>query len=827
MAEHTLPEDVHGRRITDRGLKRGLRVSVLAGALGVAWWTMVQGMPLKMLMEALGASGVLIGLVTMIMQVSLVAQLPGAFIAKGLGSRKKLWGATVLTARALWFIPVLLLALLGGRPRAIAWAVLGVVAASSLLNQSVTALWFSWMADLIPDRIRGTFWGRRQSWVMLASLIAVAVSGRILDLFPPARQGGGSWLGFQVVFAAGALMGCVDIIVHLWVPEPALRARKPAGSWLEHVVDPLRDRDFRQLTIAMGIFTFSVGMVSLGIIYLKKEFNVTYTHLSAISIASSLGVLVSGFGWGYVLDRIGGRAFGAIMLAMIPFSSSVWFFVKDHQTDIVGLVEHVWILGPVVRGLVAALPGGLEAAVRGCVMPQAMWLLLIACFVAGTFYSGVSLSQLSLSSALLPEKGRTMAMAVHWSTVGLIGAMGAVVGGRVMDFFTAHPIDYVLPTGARLGWHQLLVMVHICIMWFVVLPLMLGVRRRHGEPAVKDAFARLLTTNPVRVVTNIYMLSSAVSRRQRARAAQRLGEKRTAIAVSDLIEKLEDASLDVREQSTFALGTIGSADAIDALIEKLDDPNSDLAPQIARALRCSRNTRGVSALMRRLRDPDRETRTESARTLGEIGDRRAVPSLLEMLAEEEDAKVISSSSEALSRLGELAAIYEILPRMKATQNPVLKRSLAVAIGDLLGEPEGFYKVLAKEQQTQGSEVARMLKGLRRSIRNATRQKMTDEGEVLLAKTRAVEALYDDGKLAACFEILFELVIGLAALAWGVKYGGNSKALVNELIWRDERFGIGVWCLDLMRQKWPSVEEPKVDEVDLLLGIYFLSCRAFP
>ena len=318
-----------------------------------------------------------------------------------------------------------------------------------------------------------------------------------------------------------------------------------------------------------------------------------------------------------------------------------------------------------------------------------------------------------------------------------------------------------------------------------------------------------------------------MSRRQRARAAQRLGEKRTAIAVNDLIEKLEDASLDVREQSTFALGTIGSAEAIDALIAKLDDPESDLAPQIARALRCSRNTRGVASLVRRLRDPDRETRSESARTLGEIGDRSAVPSLLAMLAESQDAKVVSSSSEALSRLGELAAIYEILPRMKATHNPVLKRSLAVAIGDLLGEPEGFYKVLAKEQQTRGSEVERMLKGLRRSIRTATRRKMVEQGETLQAKTRAVEALYDDGKFAGCFEIMFELVIGVAALRWGVEFGGNSKALVNELIWRDERFGIGVWCLDLMRQKWSSAAEPEVDEVDLLLGIYFLWCRAFP
>ena len=101
-------------------------------------------------------------------------------------------------------------------------------------------------------------------------------------------------------------------------------------------------------------------------------------------------------------------------------------------------------------------------------------------------------------------------------------------------------------------------------------------------------------------------------------------------------------------------------------MKKLSDPQADLAPQIARALRRAKDPRSVDALLLRLRDPDRETAAESARALGEIGDLRAADPLLDLLHGSSDMKVVSASSEALARLGAMAAIYEILPRLQET-----------------------------------------------------------------------------------------------------------------------------------------------------------------
>ncbi|MCX7935552.1 MAG: HEAT repeat domain-containing protein, partial [Planctomycetota bacterium] len=230
----------------------------------------------------------------------------------------------------------------------------------------------------------------------------------------------------------------------------------------------------------------------------------------------------------------------------------------------------------------------------------------------------------------------------------------------------------------------------------------------------------------------------------------------------------------------------------------------------------------------RLHDPDREMRTEAARTLGVIGDRRAAPSLLEILRESHDDRVVTASCEALARLGEIAAIYEMLPRLRAARNPVLRRSLAVAVADLLGQRRGeFYRILSQEEEEYGSEAADLINHLCRRIGRATSDALTAPGETLVAKAKALRAAYDDRQYRRCADLMFELAIGLAAFKHGVRFGGNAEVLVEDLIFRDEKFAVGVWYLNLLRENpQPAAAAPsRTDMVEVLLGIYFLSSHA--
>jgi HEAT repeat protein/MFS family permease len=779
-----------GRRISQRALQRGLRVNIVAGALGTMWVATL-GIATTMFMECLGASGVLIGMVVTIQQLAMAVQIPAAYFAERLVSRKAYWASVVIVQRMLWFIPALLPFLLSARPGRTAWAMLGVVALSSILTYMATATWFSWMADLVPERSRGRFWGVRQSYTMATYLLSMAATGWILDRFPDPRTEGGTFAGFAIVFAAAAFLGTADIIVHLWVPEPKPGPGLREANLLRRIAEPLRDRDFLWTTLAFGAWTFSLGLVgSFYLIYLTREFQATYSHLAALSISASLATILFSPVWGRVMDSIGARAFGALALTVLPVFPLAWFFVKAVRIDL-------------------PLPFGGMLSV-----PQPVLLLFCVNLVAGAFYSGVSLCQYNLSSALVPREGRTMALAVHWTIVGLLGAGGPVVGGALMDHFTAHPVGVRLPTGTPMGFHQVLVLVHIATLWLVVLPLLMRVRKRTGDVSV-----RLLVGNPLRtvgIIQNIVQIGAATSSQARAEALRKIGQRKSAAAVPELIRQLDDPSAEVREAAALALGRAARPEAVDALIEKLEDPESDFGPEIARALREAKHPRSVEPLVRQLASADRETQVESARTLGKLGDRRAGPSLLNLLHRTRDAKVASASSEALAQLGEIAAIHEILPRMKQTRNPVLGRSLAVALGDLLGREEDFYTLLVTEQEAPGAEVTVRLQGLRRTVRRKSRR---GQGQELLKSVEALEEAYEEERYADAAALLGKVTGGLSRLA-----GRESRPAAGDAVsLHGQRFDIGSWYVDLLQHHWNPSELGPLDRTAILLGIHFACC----
>lgn len=792
-----------GTPLTDAEIRRGMRVNIVAGCLGNMWGNIVGGMPLTMLMKAIGASGVMIGLTSTVGQLAMALQVPSALLAERLPARKAYWAVVVLLHRALWFIPALLPLVVAPDQPWLAGAVVLVVAVSGVLAQLGTAPWWSWMAEFVPAQERARFWGLRHSVVSVASLVAMVVAGWALDQFNDPANPRRVLLGFAVVFGAAALLGVADIVVHLWVPEPKPDGVTREGHLLRRVRQLLANRDFMWLTMSMGIWTFGIGLVGqFGFICLNRVYHIGYGAMSALVISGMVGSSIAGVMWSYVMDRLGARNFGAVMMIVAPLLGAVWFFMRDASVTV-------------------DLP-----LVPAFTLPQPMLLLLVVNVLGGLFYSGVGLAQVSLAAALSPADGRTMAMAVHWSVVGVIGAVGPVVGGKIMDWMDAHPVAWTLPTGAPFNFFQVLVLVQTALAWFVGVRMLLAVRQREGEMAFRTALSHLQVGNPLRVFTGIYniaaMLSSTTSD-GRADAVRKLGEDRMRIAVRDLIEKLDDPSAEVREEAAMALGRIGSPDAVEALVGKLEDPNADLRPQIARALRQTGDRSSVEALVRRLRDGDRETVSETARTLGEIGDARAAEPLMQLLQESRDSKVVSASSEALSKLGEMAAIYEILPRLQETTNPVLKRSLAVAVADLIGEPGEFYRILVREQRDRGTEAERLLGALRETIERATRERMQEEGGALIEKTRQIEQLYAAGQLDGIDDALFKLSIGLAALHYGVEFGGDAEAFVETLIWHDSRFGVGVWYLELMREaRGKPGRKAAADDTDALLGIYALS-----
>jgi HEAT repeat protein len=254
-------------------------------------------------------------------------------------------------------------------------------------------------------------------------------------------------------------------------------------------------------------------------------------------------------------------------------------------------------------------------------------------------------------------------------------------------------------------------------------------------------------------------------------------------------------------------------------VQRLNDDDEELSPQVARALRKARHPASVDVLVSRLEQDDRETQTESARALGEIGDRRAVGPLRQLFKKSADAKVVSASGEALARLNVFEAVYDLLPRMRASTRPTLRRSLAVALGDLMGRKDQFYSIMIKELNDCGTMTGKLQRRIRNYIKMITED--VNEREALHVRVQAACDAYEQYDLARAAACLHALVLDLARLVADDPEMQQGRQVAAKIMKQSPKLGVGYWFISDLAF-WAETDISRINEVDILLGLYVLS-----
>lgn len=788
--------DVHGARIPERTIRSGLRLTMLTGAISMVWITVTLGMPLQMFFEALGATGFIIGLAGTLQQAAMVAQIPGAIITEKLSSRRVFVVTLIALQRILWVVPAFIVFFF---PHGITAQVtlLILVGVSAFAGQCISASWFSWMADLIPPQLSGRYWGTRQMWTTSSMIVTLIIAGWFLDFMTGQGQQMMMY-GFATVFLCAALFGIIDPLLYTRVPEPAMQRMNKETHFFSYAWELVTKRDFFFSSMAFGVWTFSIGLVGMfANIYLRRQCDVSYIHIATLVVSASLGGALASILWGHVIDRIGPRTAAAFVFLIAPYISFVWFFISPNTVAL-----------------------QLPFTSYAITLPQPVLLLIVANFFGGMIFSGSWLSQVNVMNNITTPAGRTFALALHWTLVGMIGMIGPLAGGYVMDYFVQNPLHVRLFMGANMDYIHVLVLIHVFISWGIALPLLLLVRRQHKELPFAHAASRMFATNPIRAIKSMYgimVISSTQTRTEHTRAVQRLGRERASLAVQDLAERLDDPASDVREAAIDALGDIGNDAATDVLLEELQDDTCDLHPHILRALRRINPSHGLNILIEALYDTEKETRREAARALGVYGDQTAIEHLNAVLHMTNDISVKVAICEALGMLKKISSVYTIVPYLIASEQLKTRRTLVAAAGELLVTDEEFYLIYAKERNTRGEQAEKVMKRLRRAIRAHIPKQLQDIRKCIIPLTHEIYHEYEKDNFIRCCQLIYESGIRLAAYCEGKDSTRTPPLKLNEVVHIDPHFAAGMWYV----QKIMSIEERIPLPSEVFLGMCFL------
>jgi len=355
--------DGGGRPVRGAVLRRSLAAGTLAWMFGNVWFAAISGSAFTLFVKGMAASPFQFGLLTSLQYLAALVSIPASLLIERSGRRTRFFFWGHYFQRGMWF--VLALAPLWVMSR------YGVSAAPVALDLFVPLLflmyaggavggpaWVSWMADVVPERVRGRYFSRRRQWSVLTALPAAWFTGWLLDRYGGGAGGAGvdrlttmRWCA--IIFMCAACFGLADIFMFHFVPDVPKAPRRGAGL-LRAMARPLRDKNYLWFAGYVATLQFAfVPMAQFLTLYAMDKAALPNRDVQlmmlVLPMVAQLVVLPV---WGLAADRMGKKPLLVVAtLGLVPVGVGWCLMTKGS----------VWV-GYVLASLGTALWTGVEVA---------------------------------------------------------------------------------------------------------------------------------------------------------------------------------------------------------------------------------------------------------------------------------------------------------------------------------------------------------------------------------------------------------------------------------------------------------------------------------
>ncbi|OYD97692.1 MFS transporter [Nostoc sp. 'Peltigera membranacea cyanobiont' 210A] len=410
-------------RIPKDTIRTSLKASTADSVLASVYSLGTGGILLSNLLVELGASPVVFGMLCSIpMLVNLIQPL-GAYLSERSTSRFQYSLRTHGIGRLLWLILVI----------GIVSASLGVIDAhqlviltllivlfSNLLGGLGSASWLSWVAMIVPRRLRGRYFGTRNSAANLTTLVCVPMAGLVVSYwYGGSLQGYGIVLLVSVVFGIMGL-GCQYFQVDMnplsqntyhgkltQTSEIKSEVVKDESSEVLQSIHPPQDQstnsiwknsNFLIFLLYFSFWTLAVNLSSPFFnLYMLDTLDLDVSYVTIYNSFQAAATLLMLILWGRLADKIGNRPILICIGILVAATPLLWLGISVNRLDI-------WL-----------------------------WLPLLHILIGGT-WAAIDLCNNNIQLAIAPTKNQSIYFAIAAAVAGVSGALGTTIGSFIAQF---------------------------------------------------------------------------------------------------------------------------------------------------------------------------------------------------------------------------------------------------------------------------------------------------------------------------------------------------------------------------------------------------------
>jgi MFS family permease len=260
---------------------------------------------------------------------------------------------------------------------------------STLSNSICSVAWSSSISNVVPARISGRYFGRRNLTFGAWTLIAVLTAGKIVDFFNDSPR------AFGWIFAAAGAARLTGLLFLSKMKFPTVVTERRAQTYrLSDLLKPLLDPNYRTYMLFVGLWGLFLNMgMPFYTVYLLRRLGANVGHILVLTTLATLGGILTLKSWGVLADRFGAKPVQYVC-------SYSWCFV--------GLIA--WAI----------------------TAPERQTHLLLSYLIVGGATAGFQLTQFNLMLKLIPAGQASAYIAVFLATTSGLTCLGPLLGGALI-----------------------------------------------------------------------------------------------------------------------------------------------------------------------------------------------------------------------------------------------------------------------------------------------------------------------------------------------------------------------------------------------------------
>ncbi|MBD2074829.1 MFS transporter [Phormidium sp. FACHB-592] len=446
-----------------KAIRTSLTASTLDGVFAAIFLNVTGGVLLSNFLVELDASPTEVGLLSSIPMLANLIQPLGAFLGNRTTSRHRYCLWVYVPSRLIWLLLAAGIAFSSWHgvvdAHQLVWWTLATVCMTHFIGALGGASWLSWLASLVPRRLRGRYFGIRNCTASLTNLLSVPLLGFAVSTFP-----GGSVRGFGVVLLLGIVAGIISLGFQffmvdvnpqrqregIWGAEEKKRAKVGSAEAEEEqgetedvesitqalVPAPLptdyspllflKDKNFLFFLLYFSAWMFAVNLSAPFFnLYMLDNLAIDVSWVTVYNSLQAGAMMVMLVLWGRLADRVGNRPILLAVGILVAITPLLWLGTGTNSLSL-------WL-----------------------------WLPLLH-IVAGATWAAIDLCSNNLQLGVAPVQQQATYFAIAAAIAGISGAVGTTVGGFLAEFanYGGIPGLFALSAIVRLVALLPLILVH-------------------------------------------------------------------------------------------------------------------------------------------------------------------------------------------------------------------------------------------------------------------------------------------------------------------------------------------------------------------------------